>query len=508
MNKELQITSGLTPQQGQALMEEIRLLKEDKLRLAQEKLELAREKMELIKEKMELISEIDLLKQRPTAEEHNSLKEDYEGLKKLTQELKEEMLRLKEQLGLNSTNSSLPPSRDLYKSKNKNRKNKSERKPGGQPGHKGHSYKPLPADETKDCRVERCACGSENIEVLEKCQKDQKLEIPPIKVHVTDYRRWYCKCKDCKKVTLAPLPDGVQQDLLGPHSKAIICALNGFYHNSKRDVQTILSQIFNLNISLGLIANTAQRVNKSLKAPYKALEEEIKQSKVVHIDETGHRNKGKRGWGWVFTNQISTLIKLTHTRGQKVLTELLKDYSGYVVSDRYPVYYYFASERRQLCWSHLLRDFERFANSLDANLSSKGAKLVKLAKSVFSLVERYKTGKVSEKYFGSQIEKLKDKMLLKLMEIHKLPDRKQAKGVTGRLIKDFDQMWRFLEDSIIEMTNNLAERQIRKYVMYRKKLLFTWSNWGQEFVERILSLYLTCRQQGVNAFLELKRCIA
>jgi len=58
------------------------------------------------------------------------------------------------------------------------------------------------------------------------------------------------------------------------------------------------------------------------------------------------------------------------------------------------------------------------------------------------------------------------------------------------------------------MTNNLAERQLRKYVIYRKKLLFTWSEWGNQFVERILSLYLSCRLKKTSAFAQLYQAIS
>ena len=109
----------------------------------------------------------------------------------------------------------------------------------------------MQADELVEVIGDRCSCGHK----LEKDDSyiiEQKIEIPPIKPYVTAYRRWYSTCVHCKKRRLAPLPAGVEKDLLGKNIKAIICALNGFSGNSKREVQTILSDIFNLPISLGL----------------------------------------------------------------------------------------------------------------------------------------------------------------------------------------------------------------------------------------------------------------
>jgi transposase len=113
-----------------------------------------------------------------------------------------------------------------------------------------------------------------------------------------------------------------------------------------REVQDILSQIFYLNISLGLISNTAKRVNKQLGGNYEDLQEQVACSSYMHIDETGHKNKGKRGWAWVFTNKNSTVLHLSSSRGKKVLADVLGNYEGYVIRDRYGAYNYFDENKR------------------------------------------------------------------------------------------------------------------------------------------------------------------
>jgi len=413
----------------------------------------------------------------------------------------QEINKLKEQLGLNSTNSSLPPSRDLYKAKRINRA-KSERKPGGQPGHPGYSYQPLPADEVIECLPNQCLCGHK-LEKMDKFFSEQKIEIPPIKPYVKEYKRWYGYCSACSKKRIAPLPEGVQSDLLGPHTKAIITCLNGFYHNSKRDVQTILKDIFNLDISLGLISDTAKRVNKELAVSYQDLKEKITSSPYLHIDETGHKNKGKRGWAWIFTNRETSLLKLSSSRGRQVLKSVLGKYEGQVISDRFGAYTYFEAEKRQICWSHIQRDFERFAHSLNPSLSKQGKRLVELSREVFGLKKALTRGQIEEDFFLKRIKKIKKELEYVFKCILRIRGIPQGHGVAKRILKSFEMLWRFVEDKAIDMTNNLAERQLRKYVTYRKKLLFTWSTWGEEFVERMLSLFLTCRLNNSNSFDQL-----
>jgi hypothetical protein len=68
-------------------------------------------------------------------------------------------------------------------------------------------------------------------------------------------------------------------------------------------------------------------------------------------------------------------------------------------------------------------------------------------------------------------------------------------------------VWRFAQEEGVEMTNNLAEWQIRKYVLYREKLLFTWPSCGNLFIERIMSLFLSCNLAGKSPFLALSYVI-
>lgn len=421
--------------------------------------------------------------------------------------LRQENERLKERLGLNSQNSSLPPSRDLYQAKRKNRQ-KSPRNPGGQPGHKPQGYQLKTPDEVIDVFPHYCSCGHK-LKISDHFRVEQKIEIPPINPYVTEYRLHEGYCSICRKKRTASLPEGVRTDLLGDHAKTIVSALSGFFHNSKRDVQQILQDIFHLPISLGLVSMSEKRVSQKLTPFYKELRDTVEDSSYLHIDETGHKSQGKRGWGWIFTNREVSLLKLTTSRGKKVLQSILPaGYEGWVISDRYGAYRYFDEEKRQICWSHLKRDFQRFAHSQHPSLACQGEILGQITNQVFALERAFKTKGIDSLFFRRRIRKLKKRMIYTLKGILQVPDVPHAHRVAQNLIKCFDMMWRFIDHPEIELTNNLAERQIRKYVVYRKKSLFTWSQRGNEFVERIMSLFLTCRLQKQNSFLKLSDLIA
>ena len=210
----------------------------------------------------------------------------------------------------------------------------------------------------------------------------------------------------------------------------------------------------------------------------------------------------------MFTNRQTSVLKLTASRGQNVLKTILPDYEGRVISDRYGMYRYFEDEKRQVCWSHLKRDFQRFAHSRNEALAAYGRTLEEVGCEVFILEKAFKNQIIDNLFFIRRIRKLKKRMNYALKGILRVPNCPHAHRVAQNLLNSFEMMWRFVNNREIEPTNNLAERQIRKYVVYRKKSLFTWSQRGNEFIERILSLFLTCRLQNQNSFLRLSNLIS
>jgi transposase len=396
------------------------------------------------------------------------------ALRKETALLKAEIIRLNDRLGLNSKNSSIPSSKDLYKIKKANKK-KSDKKPGGQPGHKGHKRDKMTANETVTVELDSlvCECGGEIR--LNEPHIHQKIEIPEIKPHVTEYHMERGRCRSCGKRKSSKLPEGVTDDLFGPRTKSIISSLTGFYKNSKREVESILNDVFNLKISLGTISNNERRVSKKCKDNYENIELELSYSKMLHIDETSHYTKGKLGWCWLFSNLEFSLVKLADTRSKKVLeASVFGPNDSIIVTDRYAAYNYFSADNRQLCWSHLLRDFERFANSGMQEVKSNGECLRQMGYEVFALKKALLSKQIDILRFLRRTRRLRERMWYYLKEIRYLSNAKQASGVAKNMMQSEIMMWKFLEDPInIPLTNNHAERQIRHYVTYRKNSYFT-----------------------------------
>lgn len=277
------------------------------------------------------------------------LKEKISTLEKKNKALKIEIAELKERLGLNSKNSSIPSSKELYKIMKDKLKDepKEGKKIGGQVGHKGNYRAKMEADEIIKVKLQgTCECGGE-IAIHNKPNIHQKVDLLEIKPYVLEYQLEHGRCHKCGKRKTSKLPEGVAPDTFGPRIKSIIAALGGFYKNSKREIVKILRDIFNLKISIGSISNSEFRVALKCDEAYREVENEVRGSKVLHIDETGHYNKGKTGWRWMFTNDKASFIKLANSRGKRFLKEsTFSDYKNLVVTDRYMVYNYFSNEKR------------------------------------------------------------------------------------------------------------------------------------------------------------------
>ncbi len=170
-----------------------------------------------------------------------SLREEVESLKGIVRELRE-------QLRTNSRNSSKPPSSDPPSSdpptcfdNGRDGKHKPKgRRRGGQPGHEGKTRKLFGPDQVNqviDCAPpERCECGGRVRPVEVDPERRQKLDIPPIKPVITEYRLFTGLCDTCGRRHRGILPEGVDNGLLCSRPMAMAALLSGKYHLSKRNV--------------------------------------------------------------------------------------------------------------------------------------------------------------------------------------------------------------------------------------------------------------------------------
>jgi transposase len=189
--------------------------------------------------------------------------------------------------------------------------------------------------------------------------RHQVIELPPIKPVVTEYQWHQLVCATCGTVTRAPWPAGVPSGTYGPRVHATVALCTGTYRLSKRMTQQMMDDVCGVPMSVGTISPLEQATTAAVAAPVEAARTYVHEQAVAHLDETRWRQGGKQAWLWVAVTSWVTVFLVRMSRGGDVAHELLGEtFAGILVTDRYRAYNWYPVRWRQVCWAHLLRDFE------------------------------------------------------------------------------------------------------------------------------------------------------
>jgi transposase len=175
-------------------------------------------------------------------------------------------------------------------------------------------------------------------------------------------------------------------------------------------------------------------------------------------------------------------------------------YPGIVVSERWNGYSHLDPHQRQVCWSHLQRDFRRHADGLGEQ-NTFGETGVRLTKQVFAAWRAYQHEHHDRQRLQAEIAPIKTELraLLEAASPKKARNR-WHRQFANNLLKVWPALWTFTILDGVEPTNNPAERALRGPVIHRKLSLGTQSNSGERFAERALSAATTCRMQHRSLF--------
>lgn len=399
---------------------------------------------------------------------------------------------------LNKTpqNSSKPPSSQHphARPKPKPKRKRSGRKRGGQHGHQKYERPLIPTDQCtevfvlKPSECRRCGkhlCG-EDADPL----RHQVWELPEIQPLVSEYQLHRLGCA-CGTTTAAPLPAGVPVGQSGPRLVAFVTLMMAFFRHSKRRTALFVESVFNIPCSSGLTVKHQKIATQALSGCYQEMVEALPHVETMNMDETSTKQSGRKAWLWVAATTCFTVFAVRMTRAAKVVKDLLgQDYKGVITCDRMASYNTF---QRQFCWAHLKRDFQAM---IDAGGKSKrvGKRLMDVTNQLFKHWHRYRGGTIKRETMKRNIHSMKYSVWDALEEGMRCGHSSTA-GTCCHLFGHFDYLWTFLDQADIEPTNNTAERALRHAVIWRKTSFGTQSESGSRFVETLLSVIETCRQQ-------------
>jgi transposase len=398
-------------------------------------------------------------------------------------------------------NSSLPPSSEHPHAKPPAARAKSRKKRGGQPGHEKHARALIPAEQCEDvvaCKPTHCRrCGRKLAGHDPAPLRHQVWELPEIKPLVTEYQRHRLPCL-CGATTCGPLPPGVPASQAGPRLVALTALLMGCFRQSKRRVALFLEQVLAQPCSPGWVVKLQNQATAALRPTYDNLTQRLPKQKRLGIDETPTKEAQAKAWLWGFVAAKFTVFAVRTTRAATVLGELLGEaFSGAVHCDRAKMYWHLG--RLQWCWAHLKRDFQALIDDRNPQVKRLGYDLMRPTKALFRHWARCRDGTLTRRGLKRLMHPRRQEVEALLLR-GVFSGNARLRGMCRELYDHRDWLWTFLEVEGMEPTNNASERALRHAVIWRKLSFGTQSARGSRFVETMLTVIETCRQQSKSAF--------
>jgi transposase len=438
-------------------------------------------------------------------------------------EKEKQIADLERQLALrkqNSTNSSKPPSSDglAGEPRQRGRRKKSRRKPGGQPGHRG-AHRPLVpperVDEVQHILPEQCqGCGAALPQKLALAQtvgepqRHQVTELPPIRAHITEHQLHGVVCEKCGAITRATLPPEIKGNF-GPQLTALVAYVTVVCRMPRRVAERLLEQVLGVEMSLGSTQKCWEETSQAVAPACQELEEQLKDEPVLNVDETGWRRNADKRYLWAFVALHFVVYTIAATRGSEVLVRLLGAvFRGVLCSDRFRAYLKYHSGKAQFCWAHLKRNL---LGILDLSKNSAVEQFCRDALAqharLFRLWHKFRSGQIDRPQL--QLRSLPiQKKISTLAERH-LDSRNREVGNLARALWEHNErLYTFLQEEGVEPTNNTAERALRTGVQWRKICFGNRSARGELATARLLTVSETCKLQQLNILGYLSIAIA
>jgi transposase len=399
-------------------------------------------------------------------------------------------------------NSSLPPSTQHPHARPQPPKRKSKKKRGGQPGHEKHKRPLIPTNECDDTQLlkptECRRCGAKLSGSDPEPLRHQVWELPEIKPLVTEYQLHRLECARCGETTCGELPVGVPQGQSGPRLMAFTALLMAFYRQSKRRTAEFLSTLLGQPCCAALTVKMQNQVTAALRPSYEELAAQLPTQEQLSIDESPTKEENGKAWLWTFVARMFTVFTVRLTREATALDDLLGErFCGIVTCDRAKMYW--QMKRLQWCWAHLKRDFQAMIDRGNPRSKWLGQRLRHATCELFEHWADYRAGRITRaalRHRMGPVRRKVERLLLRGLQ----SGNRDVRGTCRELYEHREWLWTFLRHERVEPTNNAGERSLRHAVIWRKLSFGTQSASGSRFVETMLTVIESCRQQRRHAF--------
>jgi transposase len=413
-----------------------------------------------------------------------------EELIQIIVDLKKEIEALKHPVPKDSTNSSIPPSKDLIP-RTRSQREKSGKKPGGQQGHVGHHRERNPhPDNLVMVQASHCAhCGA-SLEGVEGTigQRAQEVDIPPITPLTTEYQQVIKICA-CGERNCLPLPiEGYVN--IGPRMGALITYFNVEHALPYDRLSQITHDLLGFALAEGTIANKLAHMQRQAKGIIQTIKQKVMDAAWIGSDETGTRVAGKKYWQWVWQSVGASYFVIEKSRGYGVVKEhFTESYAGVLCHDGWSAQNNTPAGAHQLCHAHLLRNLQY---AVDAERSAWAYWVQRLLRKSQRAREKIWQQGVSPKQREAVIRYYQNALdALNQMPLTHLEERRLQK----RLIKHKNWIFTFMAYPDVPPDNNSSERAIKAAKVKDKVSGGFRSVQGATRFAQLLSLTQTLRKQ-------------
>ena len=278
---------------------------------------------------------------------------------------------------------------------------------------------------------------------------------------------------------------------MGPRALSLVGVLGTRYHLTQRKIRNLLDQLMGLSFSVGAISQAHGKVAVALKAPVAEATASLCTAQALWMDETHYPREGIANWVWTAVQPLLAVFSIYPSRARYVILDFIGERcTAAVTTDRYAGYAFIDAERRQVCWAHLLRDFNRIGQrqGLAGQIGRRllGLGLVMFRKRDKGLLE------------GAVLDGLQRRLLAALKHGAQQDRCSRTANTCANIIKLWPALWTFTTHDALVPTNNAAEQALRSLVLKRKISGPTRSLRGDQFLARGYTVHETCLRQGVD----------
>ena len=389
------------------------------------------------------------------------------------QQLQERVRELEARLNTHSGNSSLPPSANPPQAPKRPSKPSTGRKPGGQPGHPGHWRTRLPVHRVNEVvhywptACERCQAALPQTPQVGDPQPTwhQVAEVPLTPAVVTEHQAHGSRCSHCGHCTWAGIPPDIREHSFGANLTALVAFLSACCRGSKRIIEEFVETVFQIPLSLGTIANLEQETSAALSIPHAEAQEAVRAAAVKNADETGWKQAAKKRWLWMAATHAVAIFKICLGRGKEAWSALLGEpIHGVVCSDRWSVYNQVDLAFRQLCWSHLKRDFQKWLDRGGEAGLAVGRAGEEVVRRLFALWRDFRERRIDRSALQRALLPVQEQLRAAL-ETGASSDDTRVQRFCRNVLAVYPALWTFARVEGVEPTNNHAERTLRRAVI-------------------------------------------